>query len=352
MLAAYHNRTPDEDAKTLVSLTSEMLPPLSDNDNIRLCCVLPILSTILAGNHCLNEIILTPLLSPLVDYALARENHEAARSAASSCIFSIISKNLTEENISIVERKLRELSLLIFSQLGSQTNDNFDLPSLCDAFNLVALIGASSACRGITFSAISNDIATLLVTMACQDSFSTAGIFATVTSAKCNLKEVSNAKKITLSIITGNAFGSMLSLNNGGPFWRQRISQVVLPKLIPLDFTCRHLEHGRLLCACHIVCCVPARALGEKRFLELSSIIINGLETCVSLSNKKSCNQMADHSVKQMLLGSLMKVVDEYPQSVRAFFCLNGSSFNFVVTWLFNFLSFVHDNRLQYKAPG
>ncbi len=319
LLAAYHNRTPDEDAKTLVSLTSEMLPPLSDNDNIRLCCILPILSTILAGKHNLDENILTPLLSPLVDYALASENHKAARSAASSCIFSIISKNLTEKNISIIEKKLRELSLLIFAQLGSQTNDNFDLPSLCDAFNLVALIGASSACRGITFSAISNDIATLLVTMACQDSYSAAGIFAPV--AKCNLKEMSDPKKITLSIITGNAFGSMLSLNNGGPFWRQRISQIVLPKLIPLDYTCPHLEHGRLLCISHIVCCVPARALGEKRFLELSSIIINGLETCVSLSNNKSCNQIADHSVKQMLLGSLMKVVDEYPQSVRTIVC-------------------------------
>lgn len=322
LLASYYNATPQEKVKSILSFTAEVLPPLSDWDNTRLCICLPILSLILDSDDNFDETTLCPLLTSLIEYILTRENYDSARTAASSCIYSIISKHLRDENKSFIEKIFTDtLSPLVFSKLDTLNDEmsHEEIAELQDSINLMALIGSAAVCRGGSLSQMGNEVASFLTLVACQENVESAGSIKVGFTSPLDFRDISHGNKIKISFIAGNAIGAMLSVENGSPFWRQRISHVVIPSLLSSSEAMSSIEHGRLLCTCHLVCCVPVRALGEKRLLRLATVIINGLEACVTLSRKNLYEGKVIQGLKQVLLTSLLKITDDAPQSVSFF---------------------------------
>lgn len=195
----------------------------------------------------------------------------------------------------------------------NQSHDE-DMDELHDALNVTALIGSATACLGGSSSLIANEVARFLALIACDGTAHsvTLGI---ATPLDCKINSCYNNTDIP--IIAGNALGFMLGVQNGSPFWRQRISHLILPIVLPQVSTpFSDIEHGRLLCACHLVCCVSLPALGEKRVVNLASLIINGLEKSVDVSLSALTDRNAYRNLRTILIASLMKIMNDSPQAV------------------------------------
>lgn len=95
MLPAYKKWVPKEEVVKSMSLVSKILPPLSNQDAIRLSVMLPLLSESLEnGNLPSREekgvSDLESIHKDLATYALNSDYDATSRSAASSCLFSYI----------------------------------------------------------------------------------------------------------------------------------------------------------------------------------------------------------------------------------------------------------------------
>ena len=95
MLPAYKGWVPTEEVVKSISLVSRILPPLSDEDAIRLSVMLPLLAESLENGNLpspeepgISEFEAT--YKDLATYALNSEYDARSRSAASSCMFSYI----------------------------------------------------------------------------------------------------------------------------------------------------------------------------------------------------------------------------------------------------------------------
>ena len=102
LLPAYKKTVPRQRLLHLTKEVSDIIPPLSDMDNINLFVRLPILGLALASlqnnddsameteetslhDYCIS------MLPGLTEYVLSDENDSRARSGAASCIFAILS---------------------------------------------------------------------------------------------------------------------------------------------------------------------------------------------------------------------------------------------------------------------
>ena len=82
-------------------------------------------------------------------------------------------------------------------------------------------------------------------------------------------------------ILPASALGSMLSVNNGGPFWRQRLTHKTLPILLgALNAQAKSQDPpamGTLCVVCHMLCCLPASLLGEANTKQMIPTLVAGL---------------------------------------------------------------------------
>ena len=95
ILPAYRREVPPGKVETLIHRASQVLPPLSDWDGAELCTIIPVLSVVLGEGASLNSDMMETLigvLPDLADYVLNRQIIGASRSAAASCLFSIIER--------------------------------------------------------------------------------------------------------------------------------------------------------------------------------------------------------------------------------------------------------------------
>jgi len=311
VLPVYSNGTPHEKILYLVSLVADVLPPLTDNDNVKLCCLLPIVSIILTGDHNLHESILYPLLSPLIEFCLASENDECARRSAASCISSIISHSIHDDNIVLIENILSELAAKFLSHIRQIDHDEkLNTSELRDILNLISLVGSATLSRGGTLSRFGDAVATFLAAIACKVDIPKTSFASIVSSDAIDWRHIPTKIEFTLSLTAGHALGSMLTVSNGNPFWKQRLSQKILTVIHPIENRrSTKIEYGRLSCVSYLVLCVPVRALGEKKYMELCNVIFNGLDVCNDFSiQEKTTDEV--QSLKKLLITSLLKVIE------------------------------------------
>lgn len=135
-----------------------------------------------------------------------------------------------------------------------------------------------------------------------------------------------------LHFASSSAFGTMVSTEDGGPFWRQRLTHLAAGHLLQtsdgLDTSSMLSAHsltpteiGRLLIACFVVASSGVTSLGEKSLnaladrimLDFSRIYADGSET--NESTKSLGIQM--FSVKEMVLAAVVKLMAVAPTTVR-----------------------------------
>jgi hypothetical protein len=97
LLPVYLYHVPSNHVLALVSFTSQILPPLSEWDNLKLILILPILAGALVINKLGTASNMSELLPFLVEYSLNTNNDVRTRTHAISVAFTIIEQYLQNE---------------------------------------------------------------------------------------------------------------------------------------------------------------------------------------------------------------------------------------------------------------
>ena len=276
---------------------------------------MPILSVALSSKVLMQEDtshILNNILRDLVDYALNGEVPGASRSAAASCVFSVIASYQDKDNECIGLTLLQnQIFPIIVGNIEAEDKDS-DIgisDALFDAMNFAAMIASAASQRGKKSSITADEVARFFVLVACEGAAS-APVLGVRTPLDCNSD---NSKQAAAT-----ALGSILSVN-GNPFAKQRLAHMI----IPIVLTSSSIQSsgflstdiGTLLCACHIICCVPVKAIGQEKLSGLVSAIVQGFEgvlqqmICVD-DNSSGKSAIVDQLIS-LLLTALLKVYNQ-----------------------------------------
>ncbi len=319
LFTAFENGSVD-DISILISRVSQLLPPLSEMDQTRLCVILPVLAVLLSEDGLNVRDNDCDILPNLAEYLLTKDNRNIARIAACTCTFAIAAQHLQEENRTIREKVLNQTIMpFFFNKIKAIENsaDNEELMGLQDVIYAIAIVGASSMYHVGELSGIIDEAAKFLTSIACD------GI---VHSSYFGIEDPWDFKGICnnfdiISVTAANGLGSILSMNHVSgvnPFWKQRILHKVYPLIDPKK-TSSKLEYGRILCACHLVCCVPTSAFGEKKLSDLTTMILDGLKNSTNAKDgKDDYNQSIIQSVQTASLTSVLKIMNSNPKLVSA----------------------------------
>ena len=129
---------------------------------------------------------------------------------------------------------------------------------------------------------------------------------------KCILPE-------NISVLPAISYGSMLSVYNGSPFWRQRIIFKTIPIVlsrIQEDLQSKNPPSLGPLTICSILCCLPSSLLGEDNTNQMVSMVIAGLVHLTKnidaiIPPENSSSNVLD--VLGLVLGALIKMITLTP---------------------------------------
>lgn len=126
-------------------------------------------------------------------------------------------------------------------------------------------------------------------------------------------------------ILPASAFASMLSVQNGGPFWRQRMTHKTLPILMKaLQAQAKSQDPpalGTLAVVSHMLCCLPASLLGESNTKQILPTLIAGLVYFSKNLDTLSQSGMVTSKSADLLttmLAALVKILKVSPGDVSA----------------------------------
>ena len=147
------------------------------------------------------------------------------------------------------------------------------------------------------------------------------------------------------SLTVASAFGSFMRVSGdfsstksktvGNPFWKQRLTHILLPTILSLCQDCHtntqcFSRSGPLIVATHIACCVPLVALGKKNIQHLFLILLDTLRFCTEQiardknQNKDTSLDLVSHynmqlsNGRNLALGALIKIMSQTPSLVSS----------------------------------
>ena len=319
LFPAYENGT-QTDVEILMNRVSALLPPLSEMDQTRLSVILPVLFTLLFEDITLEEDTFIPNMTNLIEYFLTKGNRNVARIAASSCTFAIIVKHVKHGDI-VREKVMKEI-IIPFLQNSLERNGDYSscegLLEVQDAINAMALLGSAFNNCVLDLSEMTDEVAKILASITCKGLLYSS-VFGMYDSS--DLKGLGSGFEV-ISTSAANGLGSILSVESApgsNPFWKQRILHKIYPFIHATTYS-THLDNGILLCACHLVCCIPLSVFGEKRLSELTSMIVDGLKHIITLFGNKQCldNTEKNQELEIILLCSILKIINFSSKLVSA----------------------------------
>ena len=124
-------------------------------------------------------------------------------------------------------------------------------------------------------------------------------------------------------LLPASAFGSMLSVQNGGPFWKQRMGHKTLPVLLAALQAQAKLQNppalGTLAVVCHLLCCLPVSLLGKSTIQQILPTMVAGLIYFSKHVNEFDGSYMISSKpvdVLSIVLAALVKVLAIHPEDV------------------------------------
>ena len=135
--------------------------------------------------------------------------------------------------------------------------------------------GSAAACRGSSSTQISNDVAKYLIQLALlgetQDPFE---------SSKKVIFASSSQIQIVMELAAASAYGAMISVDAGGPFWKQRLMYLTMKEVIVVSFS-HDVEDsmfwGQLALVTQVVACGNVSALSETALTLLADVLVKDL---------------------------------------------------------------------------
>jgi len=296
----------------------------------------------------------------LTDCALNSGFDARARSAAASCLYHLITKFQKPDAADCLSRiALRDnvVPTIIEAadnlKVASNVTAEKAMMDLCEALDVAALLvrlvrpnhkcnvfsfyhspswsrfkiqGTAAACRGKSSSKIADDVSNFLIQLSCDGKAQ-----APFASDAC-IVDFSASNEAKLHFAASSSFGAMVSIEDGGPFWRQRLMHLSSKHLLQasnsLDtksmLSAEALtpnEIGRLLIACFVIASGGVKSLGDSSLnamadrimLDFSRIYAEGSETNAAMKDLGT----SMFSVKEMVLAAVVTLMAVAPRTVR-----------------------------------
>lgn len=327
----------------------QILPPLSELDEVKLYVAFPLLAAVLNGQNNVWNVVnpgtgqrLQSMTTYLAQFSMSSDHDSFSRSAAASCLFAILihedkdGGNSSGENIKnlldrvvypVVTESVARLQQVIDGKSATAASYDACTANVEAALHFMALLGSAAACRGGLCSQTADEVASCLVQVACNDS---SARFALKTPGEEAQKHPILDPSSLAFILPASAFGGMLSVKNGGPFWRQRIIHKTLPiltKTLQEQAKSRSPPAlGSLAVVGHMLCSVSQTHLGESKVRQMIPTLIAGLVYfSKNLDVVVQCEQASKRlDVLSIILAALTKILRISPEHVRLvyFFCM------------------------------
>ena len=191
--------------------------------------------------------------------------------------------------------------------------------------------GSISACKGGGYSQTGDLIASFLMELACtgtsQFPFSDTTIQLPTPNEQGKKHPILDPAAHAY-VIPASAFGSMLSVQNGGPFWRQRLTHKTLPVLLKaLKVQAKSQDPpalGILAVVCHMLCCLPASLLGKSNVQQILPTLVAGLVYYAkNLDALARSEQISPKTMEvlSIILAALVKTLNVSPKDVSIYWC-------------------------------
>jgi hypothetical protein len=323
ILDAYKSNIPEEKLLTVLSRISNVLPPLSDADEAELSVYLPVLGATLSSMDVLvtEEMMdkLMGLTPDLVDFSMNSDHNSVARSAASSCVYFSLSRfqrNISEcRGLMILHDKLCP-QLVSKIQLWSQCLSPDCINEIQDLFGMMSLIGCAAAWRGGISATTADEISRFLVLVACRGAACAPALG--INDPIDFMGEASTDLITHMAHLAASALGTILNVKDGSPFARQRLAHLILPIILSSSDD-QHLMNsspGILLCAGHVVCCVPMSGITHDKLVELAKLLVSGLfKRTKSISDGNRTVQTNEEVVLTMT--AIIRMYENFPLIMR-----------------------------------
>jgi hypothetical protein len=323
ILDAYKFSLPEKKLLTILSQITNVLPPLSDADEAELSVYLPVLGTALTSSELLvtDKMMdqLLELTSGLTDFSLNPDHNSVARSAAGSCLYFILSRFQRHPSecrgLMILHDKLCP-QLVSKIQLWNQDHSQDRLNEIEDLFKLMSIIGCAAAWRGGISATTADEISRFFVLVACRGAACAPALGINVPIDF--IGESSTDLYVNLPHLAASSLGSILNIKDGSPFARQRLAHLILPIILSStdDQNLTDSSLGTLLCADHVVCCVPMTGITQEKLVELTHLLVSGLFKC----SKSICDgnrTLQTDEVVVLTMTSIMRMYENFPFIMR-----------------------------------
>lgn len=341
LIEAYACPSSTSSCDNLVAFVDQILPPLSELDEVKLYVAFPLLAVVLNGQNNVWNVMspdtgerLQSMTTYLAQFSMSSDHDSFSRSAAASCLFAILihgdkdGGNLSDENIkNLLDRVVypavtESVACLQHVFDGASAAASYDActANVEAALHFMALLGSAAACRGGLCSQTADEVASCLVQVACNGS---SARFTFKTPGEEAQKHPILDPASLAFILPASAFGGMLSVKNGGPFWRQRIIHKTLPiltKTLQEQAKSRSPPAlGSLAVVGHMVCSVSQTHLGESKVRQMIPTLIAGLvyfsKNLDIVVQREQTSKRLD--VLSIILAALTKILRISPENVR-----------------------------------
>jgi len=358
LVPAYERSSAASSCGGLAQFVDQILPPLSEWDEVKLCIAFPLLAAVL---NSLNESwgtldsatlkILRSMITDLAQFSISSDHDAHARSAAASCLFSVLyhsgQDDDCDEDVSNFRKLLEDVVHPVLtnaiSHLKGEVNDaatsrasssllqtpetlRSSFSQVEDIISFLGLLGSAAACKGGPLSPTADKVASFLIELSCTGASQfpfTEATLELVTPSDQGRKHPLLDPASHAYILPASAFGGIISVQNGGPFWRQRMTHKTLPILsnaLQLQAKSQNPPSlGTLAVVCHMICCLPGSILGESNIQQILPTMVAGLVYFSKNFKALAQSEMISSKptdVLSIILAALTKILTISPEYV------------------------------------
>jgi hypothetical protein len=322
LLPAFRCCVPVTRLQQLLKMVSDILPPLSQSDNFRICVWMPFLAEALNskpdGENPDNIISLdkeaTGLVTGLADVLTTTEYDADTRSAAGACLYAVVGLYKTMQACPVERIISGSIAPTLATAVDARVTEN--------SLRLLALCGSAAANRGGSSSSTADNVAKFLVEVACN------GIaqfpFTENTEKEFTLKASAFENQHTIMLSAASAYGSMLTDSRVKPLMKQRLMHAS-SKYIKAAYEAEREQArnsetvtpppaGLLVVVSHIICISDFSKLDGTTLHQVSTLVVEGLSSSIFHSESK-----APTSSKNLVLAAALKVISVAPTVVHGF---------------------------------
>ncbi|CAB9508742.1 MMS19 nucleotide excision repair protein homolog [Seminavis robusta] len=316
LLPAYTTWVPKAEAMKLLSQVSNILPPLSDGDSIKLSILLPLLAAALENGN-LPQLssnsaafgLAISTCSELAQYTLDSGYEPASRTAAASCLYSYIVNfsDRTQANCTAKQLLVEVVTPALIDASNELREPNPVVEGkVVDCLNLCSIVGSAAAAMGGKSVNTADELSKFFVLLACNK------------KAEAPFSETSEIdfsklgdESLSIMMTSAECFGSFLC-HGKSPIWTQRQSHKAMKLLEPTmklaaeRQTTTSCDVGFIAILCHIVCSGNIKCMSLSDRGHFVKLIVQSLVSGLFDSDNLK-------TVKKLVVASVMKLLHLYP---------------------------------------